>query len=339
MLTRLWDALRSLPRPAPDFTSSREALTPRRRLIRFAGEAIIVGLAVAPLLGGPLGFDYMYVFRGDVLRGQIVEILNPWPFIWLVYPFAYLPPALGQTLWGLVQALGYIYALRKFGGSALWFALSLPCVWNFTQGQSEGFNGLGLALGMASSPWLGGVGIFLLSLKPQFGALAILWILWHRRDWRLLVVPLLAYAISVAVWGFWFDDWFRQSILRVASVRQEEIINIGFFPYALILLPLILYLRDLRPASLVLGLSLPYFALYSFGAVLTMRWRSRWSVPILVIGGWLVIAVNIAQWPGFPAFQVMSLVPIAMLVAETVEKVRARRSALPAIEDAPASAP
>jgi len=90
------------------------------------------------------------------------------------------------------------------------------------------------------------------------------------------------------------------------------------FPYALILLPLAVRFRDIRIWTLVMGLVLPYFAVYTFAPLLTMRWRSRWSVPLFVVESWAILLLAPGRLTFLPTFQWMSLVPLAVLALEVV---------------------
>lgn len=285
-----------------------------KRLVQFAGEALIIGQAISPALAGLIGRDYMGVYHDPVLTGTFgVWLKNPWPIVWLAYPFAVLPLRWGAFLWGLVQAAGFIYALRRFQGHPLWFALSVPCIWTFQEGQFEGFTTWGLVLGMTAPPILAGLGLALLSLKPQFGLLIIFFILYYRRDWRLLIVPATVYGLSLIVWGFWIDDWLL-SLSDMVSINNP--VNTGLFPYALVLLPLVLPFKDVRIWAIVQALVMPYFGFYSIAPVLTMKWQSRWAIPLIVLASWPIHLFKFEPLPFLPSVQWISVVLIIALILE-----------------------
>jgi hypothetical protein len=287
-----------------------EDSTRGENLTRFAAYAIILLLAVVPPAMGIVGWDFLNAYRGDVLIGRHgYYLFNPWPLDWLCYPFAVLPPIWGSMLWNLVAAFGFIFALNRLGGRPLWFALSLPCFWTFTQGQMEGLLALGLALALTSSPLWAGLGLALLSLKPQFGLLAIPYVLFQRRDWRLLLAAAVLYGASVLRWGFWFDDWL--AALRIAGdVNREHPDNLSLFPYALVLLPLLFAFRkNLRIWLLVQSMCVPVLGLSTFAPALTLR-QSR-ALPFIVLATWamyLAKVTHLVQLPGLGFVMLVALV-------------------------------
>jgi hypothetical protein len=287
--------------------------TPTRwqNLADMAGYVTIILMAVLPPLLGLIGWDFVGAYRADTLVGSYGQVtFNPWPVYWLIYPFAVLPVRWGALLWNLVNAGGYLYALRRLGGQPLWFAVSLPCLWTFTEGQIEGFMALGLAVAMTLPPLWAGAGLVLLSLKPQIGLLAILFILYRRRDWRLFVVPLLVYSASLLYWGFWLDDWLN-TLPGMNFANRANIENVSLYPYALLLLPLLFYARDLKIWLLLESLCFPYFALHSLAPAFTLP--AGVTTPALVVVTWLIYLLKINQVLGL---QVMGLVVLLALLWE-----------------------
>jgi hypothetical protein len=260
-----------------------------------AGLAIIFVLAVStPFLNG--GFDFLTVYRVGTLEGTYgTAVFNPWPIYFLFYPFSILPPRLGYLLWNLAGATCFIYAIHRFKGSYLYFATSLPCVWIFFNGQIEGFITLGLVLATLPNPLLAGLGLTLLSLKPQFGLFVIAFIILHRRDWRILAVPALVYGLSLVLWGWWIPTWFK-SVWR----QGDNLTSISFYPYGLLFLPLLWSQRNsLKAWIFTEGIAMPYFAVYSLAPLFTTRmplwislliWLQRFSIytaypiPTFIVG-------------------------------------------------------
>lgn len=285
----------------------------RTNLIRFGAEAAIMIFAIGYPLTGNIGWDFAEAYRAETLSGSYGHVTyNPWPLYWLIYPFAILPLIWGAVLWNVVQAIGYVFALRRLGGSAWWFVLSLPCFWNFSQGQIEGFMAIGLALALTASPLWAGLGLTLISLKPQFAILVIAYILiFQRHEWQLLIFPIATYASSFIYWGFWIDDWLA-TLPGLAFGGIGESINYGLYPYALVLIPLLFIFRDLRIWSIIQGLCLPYFAFYSFAPFLAMKWHSRWAKPYVTITSWIVFLAA-------DRYSLVRLMPLVMLIMLVLE--------------------
>jgi len=260
----------------------------RKELI---GIFIILLMAIVPPVMGHTGWDFRVSIRGDTLSGAYgTNAFHPYPAFWLFYPFAVLPLQWGMFMWNLVGAICFLYAIKKLGGSFLGFALSLPAFWTFYAGQIEGFIALGLALALTSPPLVAGIGILLLTLKPQIGLFAILFVLLTRKNWKLLVAPFVVYALSLLVWGWWIPDWLES----LSRFRIEHFnLIVGFFPWTL---PLLVFLTmvDIRVWLIVQALVMPYHTFYSLAPLFTLPINLIW---IDLLGWGLFLGVN---WlPGF----------------------------------------
>ena len=177
-----------------------------QKLSNFVGIVIIILTAIiAPLFGG---YDYKVAYRGDTLAGAFGnKTFFPYPASWFIFPFAILPENLGYLIWNLVNALGFILAIRHWRGNYLTFSLFLGTFWTFYSGQVEGFLAGAIVLSMLPNPWLAGLGILILSFKPQVGLFPILFILISRKDWKLLTIPAVVYFASLIRWDWWVPDW------------------------------------------------------------------------------------------------------------------------------------
>ena len=266
---------------------------------------IVIILAFAML--GPLldlgGWDFFQAFRRDTLSGNYgFKTWHPYPIYWLIYPFAILPPKIGFLVWNLASAVCFVIAIRLWNGRYLNFALSLPLFWMFYAGQIDGFIALGLALAVLANPYVAGVGLVLLTIKPQVGFLPILFVLFHRRDWRMLVVPSIVFVLSLAQWGWWIPEWIA-SILEIE--KADEVTNITLYPYSLVLLPLLWFKRSsLNVYYLVGSLLAPYYAVYSLVS-LFCRYFPVW-VNLLIWAMYLSL-IWVDYLSGF-------LIPVALLL-------------------------
>lgn len=230
---------------------------------------------VGPFFGG---YDYTVAYRGDTLAKTYgLHTVSPYPIYWFIYPFAILPEMVGYIVWNLANAICFILAVRYWNGDLLAFSLFIGTFWTFYGGQIEGFVAGALVLMMLPNPWLAGLGITFLTLKPQVGLLPILFILLQKRDWRLLVVPILVYLASFLTWGWWIPKWL-ESLRYVGNVGPFMASNVSLYPYGIILLPIIWrYRSSLKIWMLVQSLAMPYSPIYSLGPVFTIT-----SPPILV---------------------------------------------------------
>jgi len=291
------------------------------------GILLIIGFGCSASFSQRSGWDYIAAFRADTLAGVTARhTWNPYPTYWLIYPFAIMPERVGFFFWNLVNAICFIYAIYYWRGNFLGFSLSLPLFWTYYSGQMEGFISLGIVLGLSQSPLLAGFGLALLTIKPQLGILPVLFILYRRRDWQLLIVPVLIYGASFLYWGWWIPQW----LYDLHGKGDASVIfptNISLFPYSLILLSLLWWTRkSLKAWLLIESLVITYFPVYSLAVVFCLE-IPTWANVFL----WLVyISANFIQYPtvtwlpytAIPGF----LIPVGMLGKELLDLNRSSRS-------------
>lgn len=280
------------------------------------GITIILMLALLAPLVESAGWDYLAMYRQETLNQTYgIRTWNPYPAYWLFYPFAVLPGRVGFLLWNLMAAGALIYAIRRGSGRFLSFACSLPCFWIFYIGQMEGFVVLGFILSLfGRNPFLVGLGLTLLTFKPQVGLLPALFIILSRRNWRILIVPVVVYVLSFLYWGWWIPSWL--SSITGSNVRNYAT-NISLFPYSLVLLPLLWFYRSsLKIWLSVQSLVMPYFAVYSLTLLLTQT-IPIWANVLL----WALYGVAIFHPYAVPGF----VVPVGILLLALAE-ARQRQS-------------
>jgi hypothetical protein len=246
----------------------------------FAGIALILTLAlISPIFGG---YDYRVAYRGDTLAGTYgVHTVSPYPIYWFIYPFAILPEDVGYILWNVGNAICFILAIPYWKSDLLAFSLFIGVFWTFYGGQIEGFVSGALVLAMLPNPWLASLGITFLSIKPQVGLFPILFVLLSRKDWRLLVVPLLVYLLSFVQWGWWIPQWL-DALRPIGNVGPFLASNVSLFPYGLGLVVILWrYRSSLKIWMLVQSLAMPYSPIYSLAPLFTLAAPPIW-VSILI---------------------------------------------------------
>lgn len=266
----------------------------------------------APFVPGS-GWDFLEAYRKETLTGAYGGVTwNPYPVYWLFYPFAILPPTVGFLLWNLLTAVSFTLTLLRTSTRIIPFALSLPTIWIFFNGQLEGAITLGLFLTFASNPIIVGAGLTLLSLKPQIGAVVILYTLLHRRNWRDLLLPALIYLLSLAHWGWWVPQW-------LASIQTSDraiSLSLSLLPYSLILLPLLWLKRfSLKIWLVVESMVMPYFAVYALAPLMCL------GIPIwghILI--WLIFTPALVFEYRIPDFFIAPLLLGILLYEEAATK-------------------
>jgi len=246
----------------------------------FIGIALILTLAlIGPIFGG---YDYRVAYRGDTLAGTYgLHTVSPYPLYWFIYPFAILPEDIGYVFWNLGNAICFILAIKYWKSDLLAFSFFIGVFWTFYGGQIEGFMSGALVLIMLPNPWLAGLGITFLTLKPQTGLFPILFVLLHRKDWKLLVIPAIVYLASFVTWGWWIPKWL-DALRPIKNVGPFLASNVSLYPYGLLLLLILWrYRSSLKIWMLVQSLVMPYSPIYSLGPVLTILNPALW-IHILI---------------------------------------------------------
>jgi hypothetical protein len=291
-----------------------------RDVSNLVGVFIILFMAVvSPLYGG---YDYRVAYRGDTLAGTfMLHSAFPYPASWFIYPFAILPENIGYLLWNLLNAIGFIIALRYWKGNFLAFSLFIGTFWIFYGGQIEGFMAGAIILMMSPNSWLAGLGITILSFKPQIGFFPIIFALVNRKDWKLLVVPLIVYAFSFIRWGWWVSGWLS-NILTIKNTATVMLTMVSLYPYGIILLPLLWrYKTSLKFWMYVQSLIMPYYPVYSLAPIFTMSTPPIW-VSIATWIFFLLLSKNL-ELAGF-AF----ILPLSLLMYE-IWKFERQRDVIP----------
>lgn len=242
---------------------------------------------ITPLFG--VGGDFSAFIAAVTRIGYGVHTWNPYPFYWLVEPFALPPLQWGFLLWLLLNMLGYLYAIDKFHGDFLSFSWSYPAIYGILTGQSEGIAALGLALGMFAPSWVAGIGIAFLSFKTHLGLVPIIFIIAYRRDWRVLIIPIVLYLASFLYWGWWIPEWLGNMYMP-GSVEWRLSHNTSLFPWGLIFIPLAWFWwrNSLSMWLIIQGLTMPYYTLYSYSIVYVACQVPWWVTAFM----WLSIIVN-----------------------------------------------
>lgn len=235
------------------------------------------------------GWDFLVSVRGDTLSGIPTTTYNPYPAYWFFYPFAILPPKIGYLIWNLANAAGFLYALRYWKTNPLAFAVTIPCFWNFYGGQYEGFFASAFALGLQAHPLLAGFGLFVLTFKPQVGLMPILYVLYKRRDWRLLILPVFLYGLSFIVYGWWIPQWYG----HLQTGFERDLITgtrINLFPWGFLsILLLVRYASEPKIWLLIGSLIVPYYSVYSLATLFTLK-PPPWWFNLAMWGYYLIPA-------------------------------------------------
>jgi len=284
---------------------------------------ILTFALIAPAFGG---WDYYTAYRGETLSGIYEYSFNPYPAYWFFYIFAVFPPTLGYTLWNLANAAGFLYALYYWKTDLLTFSISIVCLWTFFGGQMEGLLAGTLSLALHANFWIAGLAIFILTFKPQFGIIVILFVILHRRDWRLFIIPATIYLLSFIVRGWWLPEWLAH--LRTGYDLIGKHTNISLYPLGLVFLLLTLrYKNSLKIWMLSASLAMPYFPIYSLASFFTIQ-PSPWWVQAAIWAFYLIAGIFSSSET------ILMFSPLIPLTLLGLEILRERKSGLTVTDQA-----
>lgn len=261
-------------------------------------------VAFVPFLGIGFGHDFIMHYWRRTLTGVYGESTwLPYYGYWLITPFTLFSPKVGLALWNLVNAVGLGLLCRRWKTNPLFIALLFPVWYSFGNGQMAGIIAGGVWLALASNPLLAGLGLVILSIKPQIGMLIALFVLLRRFHWKLLVVPAVVFGLSLIQWGWWLPEWLNSVVVNSNGLRGTAW-NATAFPWGLAILPVLWFYRN-NPKLWLAATPLvaPYFAIYSLALPVTVGmtwwlWALTWVVSLIyVVGGytplWALVSLGL----------------------------------------------
>jgi hypothetical protein len=195
----------------------RNSLTEYLYLIIAAGLVLSYTIIYGPLSNLGIGAnDWINTFR-DGARGNVSGVVTPYWALFLSYLPSRFQDPWGYGLWIGAGTILVILAAKIFKAPVLPVLLSYQFNWCLYYGQIDFYVVFGLALGFwanrASKPFITGIAILLLLIKPQIGLLAALLFFWYSPSrLKTALVLLLVFLLSLATWPGWpmhliFEQW------------------------------------------------------------------------------------------------------------------------------------
>lgn len=252
---------------------------------RIALTGLVIGLAVGYALANGFGHAIDWLdFRAWVL-GQPVEqgVWNPYWGKLVLLPLAVLPTRAGHAGLNLANLAAVLLLSRS-----VWPLLMSPLHSLLWYGNIDGFVAGGVGAAREKNPYLAGVGLFLVSIKPQFGPLALYYLV-KRHDVRLLAAPLVGFLLSLVVFGNWLPEW-----LALMPPTPKPEVSVSLWPWSLPIWAVLPWVRDKeRFVALATALTVPYFNELSLTVLMAFCWP--WELLVFWIAyGWAGMGQAIA---------------------------------------------
>lgn len=275
-------------------------------------------------LGIALGLMIFFLphpdWHGDLhnFREEEASLWHPYWARWLFALLRLPPEPLAYLLLSLTCIALLYLALKTFGGKHWQVFTSFAFAWTLFYGQIDGIVVGGLALAwwavQKKHPvWLG-LGLLLASLKPHLALpLGLLLWWWSAARLKSLIIPGIAFALSMLLYGFWFPAWIER--LMDISYLTELTRNLSLHPetgyWIWLIWPVVFALPLERPRKLIAvaattALTMPYFPLPSAVLFLVM--------PVPVWAYWLLQIPALGPWLGYWLYLPMKIVPPMLLL-------------------------
>ena len=280
---------------------------PQRLKWLIIADVIVIFALAAFVLPGGQDLDSFYHFASGCL-----SCVNEPPFASWILAFLNLTgDAWRWPFWTVLISVLLVWSSRNLGGDPLWVILSFPAMAQIWLGQLDGFITLGTTMAVTfGNPYLRGLGLLLMAMKPQVAAPAILLLFWYERErLKVAAIPVAVALLSFVVWGI---DWPVRWAFHSEPAWMNEIPwRVGtLFPIGLLAFAVIPLLADKKSqiyaAFLASALGLPFYGSYSYVTflVLSAPW---WSTPLSY--AWVLAY----PWLGRQALQFAWVLPLVML--------------------------
>lgn len=296
------------------------------REVKFAILACGGLVALYGLLYGPIssltvgGKDWVDAFRNGA-RGDFTLVATPYWSLLLSYLPSRLPDPIGYSVWIGIGALLLLVAAHYFRSPLFAVLFSYQLNWVLFYGQVDSYVVFATALGAfaieRARPFLIGIAISLLMIKPQVGLLLSLYFLW-RSPYRMKTIFafLLVALASIILWPGWPERYLTTQLAGFLQRPYNVLTNtsIGLpvwlaLPVAALALllpaPQKTRIQSLVAANLLIS---PYSTIYSQLSLLCLG-----LPPIFYVFGLLPWAIGILLGP-FGHWQWAFLFPLLVLI-------------------------
>lgn len=212
----------------------------------------------------------------------------PWAIVFIAIP-ALFPLQIGRGIWFSIGFFAYLIAAYRMGSRGLGlaaFMLSPPVLHGLLNANVDWMVLLGAVIPIQ---W----GLLLLSVKPQVGAIAGLYLLyqhWKEHGWRgvlqAITPGIILTVLFMFVYGLWFMEIAKDSAWAL-NVRNDTLWPYSI-PFGLGAVYLAWKRKDVTWAIAAGPLLFPYSSFHSYVALLVPFCKSTKQMTIAVTIFWLL---------------------------------------------------
>lgn len=232
------------------------------------------------------GGDDIYRYYLPFAEGCLECGFTPYYSYWFLWPIQFIPSDLLYPVWTAITLTGLLILCRFTGINPMWLLLTFPTFGQVWLGQIDILICLGLTLALlGKNPYTRGVGIMLALIKPQYAAVAVLYLLTKEKALiKTLVIPAAVFALSLIVFGItWPIEWIKNSITNLPPhVWRLAAHDTWWLGVLLLWVPF--RFKDRRErfeiGTIISALSSPFIGVYSYIIFLLFTLKKWWFVPL-----------------------------------------------------------
>lgn len=252
----------------------------------------------------PVGWDYEMYFKPaaqeallghNPLESVKYYFSPPWLLLFTI-PLSFLPNNLSVSLLLVVSFFSFYTVAKKLGAKeyvAFLILLSPPILLSSFVGNFDWL----VALGLIAPPWLG---VILLLLKPQAGALVVLYLvldIFRKEGIRGVIKTLTPLALILVISFILYSFWPAQTVNASLTAWNSSPFP-TFLPIGLVLFAEAIQKNKQNLALVSTIFFSPFLHSLSFGVPLLGLLPSSINVVVGVIGLWLVEILMRVNWLG-----------------------------------------
>jgi len=247
---------------------------------------------------------------------------------WILAPLRLFPGfPLAWPVWTIFSAIGFLILTLFTGVNPLLFLISFPMLGQIWLGQVDVLICAGVVIYLfGRNPFLRGIGIALAMMKPQLtGIMLVACLLLESRTdlWKLLIIPLLIFIMSLFAYGYeWPLAWISNALTGLPG-HVWRLASMDIWKFGLVLLPVPLVFADRHERAqaglLVSALSTPFFGVYSYIIFLLLDARPLYVVVSYV---WMLAI----PWLGKDSMRLAWILPFSVLVDMVYRQLVRRRT-------------
>jgi len=268
----------------------------------------ILIIAAAILPGGEDLHKFYIPFAGGCLDCGYV----PYFAQWLLWPLSLIPPQWAWSAMTAITCLGTLLICRITGANPAAIMMSFPFLAQIWLGQVDIIIAAGLVMVISTNPYLQGLGILMMMVKPQLTGLALITISPSMIKPSILATPVMALLASLIVFGpGWPVSWFTNA--TTLPMHAWRIASSDIWPVGLLFvwLPLLFRKDRLLVALLVSSVASPFYSIYSY--FIFLIYRCPWWATVLS-WTWLLYYPFLGRWGALRYAWVLPVVYLVILI-------------------------